>query len=232
MGKTCNTTLVQDYIRDRIARENLKPGDMLPPEGEIANELGISRNSVREATRALESIGVLEIRHGVGLVLRSFNMDAIVDILTYGFLLDNATILDLYDIRKLLECSMMSRVIEKVDNVAVSKCELILAEWEYLVQDEKPVHDIDRKFHDTLYEPVGNNLLISLCNIFWVSFKSAETKGYIKHFTPSCKEEALKILEDHRQILEAIKTKDLTLATQRMGDHFKQIEKPEFPMAN
>lgn len=231
MGKTCNTTLVQDYIRDRISKDNLKPGDMLPPEGEIAAELGISRNSVREATRALESIGVLEIRHGVGLVLRAFNMDAIVDILTYGFLLDNATILDLYDIRKLLECSMMSQVIEKVDSVSISKCELILAEWEYLVQDGKPVHDIDMKFHDTLYEPVGNKLLINLCDIFWVSFKSAETKGYIKPLAPTCKEEALKVLEDHRLILEAIKNKDVNLATQRMGNHFKEIEKPEFPIA-
>ena len=91
--KVNNSVLVREYIRDCIFKDNLKPGDKLPSEGQIAEDLGIARNSVREATRALESIGVLEVKHGVGLVVRSFNLDAIVDIFSYGFVLDESLIL-------------------------------------------------------------------------------------------------------------------------------------------
>ncbi len=51
----------------------LRSGDALPSEGRIAKELGISRNSVREAVKALESLGVLEVRHGNGLFVRGLS---------------------------------------------------------------------------------------------------------------------------------------------------------------
>ncbi len=75
--KKNNTTLVREYIRNLIVERGLKAGDMLPCEGEIAEALEISKSSVREATHALESIGLIEIRHGIGLVIRDFNLDAI-----------------------------------------------------------------------------------------------------------------------------------------------------------
>ena len=64
MEKACNTVVVKKYIRDYIAKNKLQPGDLLPSEGQIADELGIGRNSVREATRALDSIGLIEIKKG------------------------------------------------------------------------------------------------------------------------------------------------------------------------
>jgi len=227
MRKISNTDQVREYIRDYIVQNNLKSGDMLPCEGKIAEDLGIGRNSVREATRALASIGILEIKHGVGLVVREFNLDAIVDIFTYGFALDRTLIFDLYSIRKQLESSLMDKVIENINEVTISKCELILAEWDYSVQKGTPVHDIDRKFHDTLYKPVGNDLLIALCDMFWSAFKQAEQNGVIIRYTPSEKEEALKVLSEHREILQAIKEKDAEKARLRMVSHFRKLVVPE-----
>ena len=86
--KKNNTTLVREYIRGLIVRQGVKAGDMLPCEGDIAAALEISKSCVREATHALESIGLIEIRHGIGLVLRDFNLDAIGDIFDYSFVLD------------------------------------------------------------------------------------------------------------------------------------------------
>ena len=101
--KKSNIVLVKEYIRNCIVSQNLKPGDHLPSECQIAEELCIARNSVREATRALESIGLIEIKHGVGLLLRAFNLDAILDIFSFGFVMDRSMIFDLYEIRKMLE---------------------------------------------------------------------------------------------------------------------------------
>lgn len=224
--KVNNSTLVREYIRDCILKDNLKPGDKLPSEGQIADALGIARNSVREATRALESIGVLEIKHGVGLVVRSFNLDAIVDIFSYGFVLDKSLIYDLYDIRKQLECSLLPKVVENINEITIRECDLILAEWEYAAHKGSPVHDIDRKFHDTLYKPIGNDLLIGLCSIFWTAFKQAEIKGLIIRYTPFDMQESLSVLADHRAVLEAIKQKDVSLATNLMQKHFRKLEVP------
>ena len=142
MEKTCNTSIVKNYIRDYIAKNKLQPGAVLPSEGQIAEELDIGRNSVREATRALESIGLIEIRKGKGLILRSFNLDAVLDIFSYGFILDNSMLFDLYEIRRMIECSLMPHVIENINDVVISQCEMILAEWAFLVQKGEAVYEI------------------------------------------------------------------------------------------
>ena len=72
-----NVAIVKEYIRNCIKKDCLRPGDLLPSECQIAKDLNISRNSVKEATRALECIGLIEIKHGKGLILREFNLDAI-----------------------------------------------------------------------------------------------------------------------------------------------------------
>lgn len=221
-----NSVIVREYIRDCVHRDNLQPGDKLPSEGQIAEDLKVSRNSVREATRALESIGVLEIKHGVGLVVRSFNLDAIVDIFSYGFVLDKSLIYDLYDIRKHLECSLIPKVVENISDITISKCEMILAEWDYFAHKGSPVHDFDRKFHDALYQSIGNDLLIGLCNIFWTAFKQAEQKGLLVRYTPFSMQESLSVLADHRAVLEAIKQKDVPLAIKLMESHFRELEIP------
>ena len=121
--KKNNTTLVREYIRGLIVRQGLKAGDMLPCEGDIAAALEISKSCVREATHALESIGLIEIRHGIGLVLRDFNLDAIGDIFDYSFVLDPSIVLDLYDLRRQLESSLMPRVVELISEAQLQRCE-------------------------------------------------------------------------------------------------------------
>ena len=227
MEKTCNTSIVKNYIRDYIAKNKLQPGAVLPSEGQIAEEPDIGRTSVREATRALESIGLIEIRKGKGLILRSFNLDAVLDIFSYGFILDNSMLFDLYEIRRMIECSLMPHVIENINDVVISQCEMILAEWAFLVQKGEAVHEMDRKFHDALYAPAGNKLLIGLCDIFWTSFKQAEDNGLIIRYFPDNKDDALSVLEQHRQILNAIKERDVKKSSSLMYQHFRSLEIPE-----
>ena len=225
MAKIYNASLVQGYIRKRILEDGLKPGDSLPPEGEIAATLEISRGSVREAVRALEGIGLIEVRHGTGLILRNFNMDAFIDIFTYGILLDPTAIINLYEIRRMLESSVMPEVVEKATQEVVDKCEAILLEWEGLVREGKAVYEHDRLFHETLYSPLGNKMLTELCNIFWYAFRNAEIKGFSEKARRGDEYDAMLILAGHRRILDAVKRKDVAAATTLMSEHFKGIEK-------
>ena len=221
-----NVAIVKEYIRNCIKKDCLRPGDLLPSECQIAKDLNISRNSVKEATRALECIGLIEIKHGKGLILREFNLDAILEVLSYGFLVDRSIIFDLYEIRKMIETTIIKKAAQIVDEKTILKCELILAEWAYKIESNEMVHDLDRKFHDTLYKPLGNDLLIGLCDLFWASFKEAEIKGVILSYTPNNKKEALSVLEEHRHILEEIKKHDPEKSAEAMINHFRELIVP------
>ena len=59
--------VIQDQIKQYITENKLESGDLLPPEGQLAIDLGVSRGSVREAIKALESLGIVEVRHGDGV---------------------------------------------------------------------------------------------------------------------------------------------------------------------
>ncbi len=223
--KKSNTALVREYIRSLIVSQGLKAGDMLPCEGDIANALEISKSCVREATHALESIGMIEIKHGIGLVLRDFNLDAIGDIFDYGFVLDPSIVLDLYDLRRQLETSLMPRIIERIGEKELKQCEAILEEWERLLEENQPVYEVDGRFHETLYSVIDNRMLISLCRIFWNTYQDLEANERIIRQTPRSAEYGRKTIEDHRRILEAVRAKNTPLATQLIYDHFGEIER-------
>lgn len=223
--KKNNTTLVREYIRNLIVSQGLKSGDMLPCEGDIAAALEISKSCVREATHALESIGLIEIRHGIGLVLRDFNLDAIGDIFDYSFVLDPSIVLDLYDLRRQLESSLMPRIVELVQETHLKRCEEILAEWERLADAESPTYEVDGQFHETLYSVVGNRMLTTLCHIFWTTFRDLEVNELLRRGQPMTVEGTRKTIDDHRRILAAVRSHDGMLASRLMYDHFAKIER-------
>ncbi len=64
--------LIRDYVKQHILDHGLSAGDPLPSETQLAQELGVGRSSAREAIKALQSLGVVEVRHGEGLYVRAF----------------------------------------------------------------------------------------------------------------------------------------------------------------
>ena len=222
--KKNNTTVVREYIRTLIVSQGLKPGDMLPCEGEIAATLDISKSCVREATHALESIGLIEIRHGIGLVLRDFNLDAVGDIFDYSFVLNPSLVLDLYDLRRQLESSLMPRIVEEVQEPHLQRCEEILSEWENLCVSGSPTYEADCLFHETLYSVVGNRMLTTLCHIFWTTFRALEENELLRRNQPVTQETTRKTIDDHRRILAAVRSRDAALTSRLMYEHFAKIE--------
>src|ERR687891_891705 len=90
-------------IRQMISEGRLKSGDQLPPERDLAEKFVVSRTSVREALRALESVGLIEIRPGEGTFVREVSVDALVEPLALVLLSQRAMIEELFEARRLLE---------------------------------------------------------------------------------------------------------------------------------
>src|SRR6266850_2998742 len=105
-----------DKIRERIVSGAWGPGDRLPKESELAAELGLSRNSLREAVRALSQLRVLEVRQGDGTFVSSLEPDLLLE--STGFishLLLGETEIELYEVRRILEAAAASLAAGRID---------------------------------------------------------------------------------------------------------------------
>ena len=97
-------------IRDLIKSGGLRPGDRLPPEKELSESLGLSRNSLREAVKALEMINILDVRRGDGTYVTNLRPSSAMDAMSFVLeLQQDETILDLLEVRRVLEAAAGAR---------------------------------------------------------------------------------------------------------------------------
>jgi DNA-binding FadR family transcriptional regulator len=209
---------VQERVKDFITANHLAPGDPLPPESQLASDLGISRGSVREAIKALESLGIVEVRHGSGVFVRGFNFDSVLDLLSFGLTFDPSRIFEILQIRRWLETAAIGDVCERIGEEDVRKIEAVFAQWEDKIRADALTADQDRAFHQLLYQVIGNQSLVALIDIFWVVYHSLRVTEITRDAHPST------TIQDHRDILEAVKKRDAPLARQRIQEHFRGFE--------
>lgn len=215
--------LVRDYIKVRIVEESLEKGDALPAQVKIAEELGVSRGSVREAVRALESLGIIEVRHGEGLFVGSVNFDAMLDILLFGVLLEPENLWELYQLREFLESSLVGSIVDRLTGADIERCRAILDEWEETLRQDRSHTSHDREFHQVLYGSAGNQLVQKIVDISWVAYSISEAKVLElneENFDLPTREKDLHL---HRQLLEAIARGDRVEARKMMLRHFEGI---------
>jgi DNA-binding FadR family transcriptional regulator len=108
---------VQEAVKEIILERGLAAGDPLPTESELMDELGIGRNSVREALKALQAVGIVEIRHGFGMFVGRMSLTGLVDELAFH---SRITMQDgrnhlghLIEIREVLESGLVLRLIDQ-----------------------------------------------------------------------------------------------------------------------
>jgi DNA-binding FadR family transcriptional regulator len=178
MFQSLKTGKLQDLVRDQIKAfilgSGLKPGDQLPTESEMAEKLGISKTTVREALKALENVGILESRHGVGTFIKGFNYDAILENLPYSLETDVHSLREIVEIRSCLEGHFILQYMERFDEKDIKDL------WSIYLDLEKATHkrilkdeiDIHSAFHRAIYRHCGNRLEILSIVVDWISERS------------------------------------------------------------
>ncbi len=205
---------VQEAIRGYIVSNRLESGAALPPEGELARRLGVSRNSVREAVKALESVGVLESRRGSGIFVADFSFDPLFDNLHYGMLVDLEDLVEILEIRRVLEVGMISEVVDRITPEEVSDIAAIVDAMEASGDTPEKVLELDRKFHAALFTCVGNAALLKLIDTFWRAFSTARDLAR----TP--KQGHDHIVKMHRDIIWAVGNGDHKGAVAALERHY------------
>jgi len=210
---------VQESLRAYIAENGLEPGAPLPPEGELAQQLGVSRNSVREGVKALESVGVLEMRRGVGAFVKAFSFEPLLDNLTYGLGDVLERVEDVIAVRRALELGMIDQALERIGPEDIRDLRATLENMRELAERGEAFPDADRQFHLLLFRCLGNAVLTRLIEVFWLAFYRAS------NFTDLANPDPMQTWRDHVAIVDAIEARDLADVRARLDRHYEGIMK-------
>jgi len=209
-----------DKIRERIVSGAWGPGDRLPKESELAAELGLSRNSLREAVRALSQLRVLEVRQGDGTYVSSLEPGLLLE--STGFithLLLGETELELYEVRRILEAAAAALAAGRIDAQEKTELEQSLER----MRDARNVEELveaDVAFHAVIARAAGNAVLTSLR----ASLATRTMRARLWHGREA--DGALNETRDeHRRIYEAIMAGDPELARANATAHIASSER-------
>ncbi len=208
---------VQESIRSHISENNMRAGDPLPPETELAQSLGVSRNSVREAIKGLESMGILETRRGSGMFVRAFSLEPLLESLPYGLMQDLRELSELLDLRCVLETGMIGDVVHSLHQEQVTALQDNLARMRALAEQGKGFPDEDREFHRLLFLSMNNGVLLKLLDIFWLVLRKAEDPLDLKDTDP------MRTYRNHVAIVEAVSARDTSGARLALEHHYEGI---------
>jgi DNA-binding FadR family transcriptional regulator len=210
-------TSIRDYIKQYILEHDLKPGDSLPPEGQLVEELGVGRSSVREAVKSLQSVGIVDVRQGNGLFVRELNFDPMLESFLFGMQFDPHTMAELLQIRIWLEVAVIGDAVAHIGPDEIAKLESILMTWEQRIKTGDEYADLDESFHEIIYGVLDNQTLMKLFSVFWIAFTSLENE-----LTRDADPE--NVLEFHKSIVKAIKTRDQTIVRKQLTQHFDHVK--------
>ncbi|GAA4417378.1 FadR/GntR family transcriptional regulator [Georgenia halophila] len=204
----------QDRLRAFIREGNLRPGDRLPPEATLATELGVSRMSLREATRSLQTLGVIEAQPGNGLFVAEFSFRPVIEQLPYG-LADSGRALDeILTAREAMETGLMPALVRLGVQEDLTRCAELATEMSRLEAQGKSYAEVDRAFHLSLYQPLHNPLVDNLIELFW------ELYSRLGDAIPAPEHDRG---EAHLTIVRALQDGDAAASVARMQEHFDDL---------
>ncbi|MEU6394899.1 FCD domain-containing protein [Streptomyces sp. NPDC046939] len=216
---------VQRAVTQRILDEGLRPGELLPTEAELTASLGVSRNSVREALKALQALDIVEIRHGHGTYVGQASLTPLADGLTFRTLLrpgdDAHALAEILQVREILEEGLVRRIAAAPpDAETLDRLDALVRRMSEAGEAGEPFADLDRAFHETLCRSLGNELIPQLLGAFWNVFdRVAGARRWAGDPAPEV------TVERHRAIVTALRAGDAAAAQQAMATHFRGIEK-------
>ena len=206
--------VVVERLKKYITAGCLKPGDRLPNETELAVEFGVSRLSLREATKALELFGIVESKTGVGLTVGTVCLERVTEHLGFHPALQNGSPQELLDTRVVVEIGALPHTARRMaedPTVYEGLCQHI-QEFRNTRDIQKWI-ELDIAFHRALLHASGLAPLVAfndLLQIFFQRFRDSLKKA---DWTPG--------IEAHQRIIDALHKQDVALATEELRQHIE-----------
>jgi len=203
---------------ERMILKKLHPGDKLPSERELAETLGVSRSSIRDAIRSLELVGLVEPRQGSGTVVREISADTVMNPLTNVLRHKVELVTELIDFRKMLEPPLAGRAATHATEEELAEMEEILRRQESKFRAGQLAIEEDSEFHYAIAMASGNSVVLKVLDVLMDLLRDTRERSLQTEGRPH------KSLAGHRKILAAIKKRDAEAARAAMRRHIEDVE--------
>jgi GntR family transcriptional regulator, transcriptional repressor for pyruvate dehydrogenase complex len=205
-------------IKTMIAEGRLTSGDRLPPERELAEKFLVSRTSVREALRALESLGLVEIRQGEGTFIREISVDRLVEPLALVMVSQRQALAELFEARRLLEPAIAGLAAARATPDEIQDMERILEDQAREVVAGRTGFAQDAQFHAAIGRAAHNEAITRIAHAVMDLLTQSREESLNTPGRPS------RSHDDHRRILQAIAERQPASAERAMRDHLVAVE--------
>ena len=199
--------VVIEAIKKKIKNGEIKKGEKLRPEREIAEDLGVSRASVREAIRALDVIGLIESRQGAGNYIKETFEESLIQPLSVMFLLEQNDFTEINEFRSILESQAAVLAAERIDEKDVKKLQELIDEMSKTSDEEKNVK-IDKELHYIIDNASKNRVISSILAVI-SELIDESIKGTRSELARMDAENSKKLLEIHRELVDAMKNRNI-----------------------
>lgn len=199
-----------------ITDHDLPPGAPLPTEARLTEELSTSRGPLREALKALQALGIVEVRHGYGTFVGPASADAILPWLAFRARTRPA-LADLLDVRELLECGLITRLART--GVSSEVVGALREQVAVMGGGGSAAGRADQRFHEVLCEAAGNELARDLVRIFWRAYADAE------HDIGTRTSEPAALAARHAAIVDALVAGSTSAVDSAVAHHFDEVRR-------
>ena len=210
---------VMEQIMNLLKNKELKPGDQLPPERELAEKFSISRGSLREAFRVLESRGLIKSKPGGGRFIRELKKDTIVNAENIILSLEKSSILELLEAREMFEVKIAEVAAQRAisEDIELIKKSLSNAKKEEKLDDKEMKRDTE--FHIAVARATHNFVFINILKLHLDLLRETREKTW--QISGRKKEQH----QEHQNIFEAIKEHNSKKASEAMLKHLIGVRK-------
>ena len=207
---------IVDQITKLVVTGNIKVGDKLPPERELAAMLGVGRSSLREALRSMINMGLLAVKHSEGTYIKKADANSLKPYFQWNIMLENATLDDLIEARELIELDVVTKAAERRTPEDIQKLEATVENMKENEGDKQALVNYDIEFHRMLVEIAGNSIMLSMIEII----RSAMEVWF--SYVLSYKHNVSDTIVEHTEIMNAVRTGDGKKAHKLLEDHLEK----------
>ena len=211
------STQIAEQIKSLIAKGELRPGDVLPPERELVKIFKVSRASLREALKSLTGMGFLEITHTQRTIVKSLAAGRIIDPLDQLLKEDIQTVFELIEVRKAIESWSAYYAAKRATADDIASLEKSVESMRLKIDQDISVVKDDADFHVAISEATHNKIQTHLMFSIYDILKESLGKYYENI-------EMREVYKQHCKVVEAIKNRNAELASRRMHEHLDYVE--------
>lgn len=221
-------TQVVRELRSYIQARGLGVGDRLPTERDLAEALGVSRTTVREAMNSLQSVGIVERKPRRGTTLGRVDLSLLGEILRFSLVRSRSDLADLLAVRRLLEVNMLPMIVANASDEDWTRMEEANRQMEAQVGTWQHAVEADLAFHRALLTATGNEMLYQFLGMIREFFDEVSL-----HYSRDRKT-LIRSLEEHRRLVALLRSGDAAGAKHVMEEHLSSLsieDEEEVPAA-